>query len=90
VDWHGKQVINMWITSFVASILIGMVGGAGMCAGGMMGSETGALIALIAYGVVMLLAVAYSLALMVIFIMAMFKAKAGIYYKYPLTMRLIK
>jgi uncharacterized Tic20 family protein len=98
LNWHGKQLINTWITGFLVSILSGILMGVGVCAGGAMASSStdgsgaagGGILIVICYGLAMLFMFIWSAMALVFTIIGMIKAKNGDYYKYPMMVRLLK
>ena len=89
VDWHGKQVINTWISSILALFVLGGIG----CAGGIgLGSisqdmaPVGAIVGFLFGG----LAVVYAMYCGILFLIGMFKAKSGDYWRFPGVWHLLK
>jgi len=87
VDWHGKQIVNAWITGIAVGLLVGVIYGIGFAAALALESVV---IGLVAGGLALVLAIAYNITVLIIFIMGMMKAKAGIYYRYPFVLHLLK
>jgi len=69
--------------------VVGGLGCAGMM-GGAAAGDTGAMIGGIVGILCFVLYGVYAVFLMVCFLIAMFKAKAGVYWKYPMTLQLLK
>lgn len=89
VDHHGKEFLNLNITGFLLSIVLV---GLGVCAGvgsAMMG-ESGWIVGVAIGGIAFLIAMVFGLTWMVCFFIAMFKAKGGQWYRFPLVIHLLK
>ncbi len=86
VDHHGKEFINLAITGFLIGMLCLTLIGIGVGMGiGVSWYVGGAVIGLGA-----LLLFAYGLFQFIVSIMAIFKAKAGDWYLFPMTWHLLK
>jgi uncharacterized Tic20 family protein len=94
VDFHGKQGVNAVISSIAAFFLLGGLGCGGVfglaaAGGGDPNSAMpwiGMIVGILFFGLVGL----YSLWLAIAFFIGMFKAKAGEYWQWPLTLHLMK
>jgi len=80
LDWHGKQMLNQMISGFVVNIVVLVLYGIG----------AGVAVALEAFwptlvfgGLGAVLGIGFALAGLVVFILGMMRAKAGIYYRFP-------
>jgi len=90
LDWHGKQIVNLWITSVGVTLVLSLLQCGGGLAGGAMGSDTGAIIALVLNGLLGLVGLAWFVVVLIMFIKGMMNAKAGVYYRYPFVLHLLK
>jgi len=89
VDWHGKQGVNAMVSSLAVFFLMGGLGCAGAFGLGAISNDMapiGAIVGILFFA----LAAFYSLWLGICFLIGMFKAKSGEYWKYPLTFQLLK
>jgi uncharacterized Tic20 family protein len=86
VDHQGKQMFNFWLTSFVVCLALGIGGGILSTVGYMINSWLGLGI----NGLVFLVLMAYMVMTLVWTIMAMLKAKNGVWWRIPHTIQLFK
>jgi uncharacterized Tic20 family protein len=87
VDHHGKEFLNLLITGFLVAMgcfLIGVVGG-------VLGAVTeSAILAFIGIGLAILLMAVVGLLQLVFFIIALLKAKSGVWYRIPMILHILK
>ena len=87
VDHHGKEFMNLMITGFLVALgclLIGVLGGV---LGAAMESSV---IAIVGIGLAVLLVAIVSLLQLVFFIIALLKAKSGVWYRIPVCLHILK
>jgi len=97
IDWHGKQIINTGITGTIIGILASILIGIGTCAGGAMASggdsgsaAGGGILAIIFWVLGFGFLFVWGLSASIFTLIGMFKAKSGVYYKFPMMLRLLK
>jgi uncharacterized Tic20 family protein len=87
VDWHGKQILNSVITAILLSLVLMVIYGVGI-AGVAVIQDAWPM--LVAAGLAGLIAIGWSLTNLVIYIIGMMRAKAGVYYRFPHVLHLLK
>jgi len=88
VNYHGKQIINGWITGIMVGIIVAII----QCGGGLAAAaiDSSGILSLVVQGLAGLVSFGYGIALLVVLIMSMMKAKQGIYYRWPIVLHLLK
>jgi uncharacterized Tic20 family protein len=88
VDHHGKEFLNLMITGFLAYLGCFAIIGVGVAL--MIAISDVWFLGAIVAGLGGLVAFAYGLTLTVLFFIAMFKAKGGVWYRFPMILHILK